>query len=230
MNHSSPNQALHLAKNEVLTFGCMVEMAILDSVAALKDHDFERSQILIEYDKTINAKRFEIEQTVIGVISARHPAGRDLRILSSILDLSRELERIGDYAKGIAVINLRSGGISLPRLLKDLYHMSLRSADMVHRALTAFNLEDVKLADAIIQEDILIDSLYNQLYFEVLDSVVDDARNIERVNHVLWVGHNLERMADRACNICERVIFIATGKAGEVSIPFASAVHQFDHA
>jgi len=230
MKQTQLDHEIRLTKDEVLILGSMAEQAVLDSVAALKDHDFEKSRALLENDKIINSKRFEIERFIIGIIATQHPVSRDLRVLTSILDLSQELERIGDYAKGITTINLRSGGIGLPRLLRDLYHMSHKSADMLHRSLTAFNLEDVELAEAIIQEDILIDSLYNQLYFEVLDNVVDDPRNIERVNHVLWAAHNLERTADRACNICERTIFVATGKLGGMTTSYTSFEYQFHHA
>lgn len=230
MNEFQLDHEIRSARDEILILGSMVEQAVLDSVVALKDHDFDRSRTILEHDKVINAKRFGIQSSVVGIIAKQHPVARDLRILTSILDLSQELERIGDYAKGIATINIRSDGIGLPRLLKDLYHMSHKSADMLHRSLTAFNLEDLELAETIIQEDILIDALYNELYFEVLDSVVDDPRNIERVNYVLWAGHNLERMADRACNICERTIFIATGKLGEVPASHTSFEYQVHHA
>ena len=216
MSHIQLDHELHLVKDEVLLLGSMVEQAVLDSVAALKDQDLERSKIILENDKTINSKRYEIERFTIGIIATQQPAARDLRMLASILDLAGELERIGDYAKGIATINLRFGGLGLTRLLSDLYHMSLKTADMLHRSITAFMLEDPDFAESIIKDDNLVDALYSQLYFEVLNSVVDDPRNIERVNHVLWVGHNLERVADRVTNICERVIFIATGKLGEV--------------
>jgi phosphate transport system protein len=136
-------------------------------------------------------------------------------MLTSMLALASELERIGDYAKGIATINLRSGGLRLTGRLRDVYEISLKSVDMLQHALTAFELEDPETARSTIGDDALVDSLYNQLYTEVMGSAEDDPENVERLNYVLWVGHNLERIADRATNICERVIFIATGKLEE---------------
>lgn len=230
MKHIHLDYELHLLKDEVLLLGSMVEQAVLDSVAALKDQDLGKSRVIVENDKAINSKRFEIERFVIAMIATQQPAARDLRMLASLLALASELERIGDYAKGIATINLRFGGLGLTKLLRDLYHMSLKSADMLHRSLTAFMLEDPNLAESIINEDNLVDTLYSQLYCEVLDCVVADPSNSERINHVLWVGHNLERMADRVTNICERVIFIATGRLGEMSTHYTAHTYQVYNA
>jgi phosphate transport system protein len=220
------DQELRLAKDDILILGSMVEQAILDSVRALKEHDLEKSITIFESDKIINSRRYEIEKFTLAIMATQQPTARDLRMLTAILDLSSELERMGDYAKGIAVINLRSGGLGLTRLLRNLYDMSLKSVDMLHRSLTAFLLEDTDLAKAIIDEDNLVDDLYSQLYHEVLESVVDDPSNIERVNYVLWVGHNLERVADRVTNVCERVIFVATGKMSEISTHYTAYTYQ----
>ena len=212
------DQELRLAKDDILILGSMVEQAILDSVRALKEHDLEKSITIFESDKIINSRRYEIEKFTLAIIATQQP--------TAILDLSSELERMGDYAKGIAVINLRSGGLGLTKLLRNLYDMSLKSVDMLHRSLTAFLLEDTDLAKAIIDEDNLVDDLYSQLYHEVRESVVDDPSNIERVNYVLWVGHNLERVADRVTNVCERVIFVATGRMGEISTHYTAYTYQ----
>jgi|SRR6266540_2631949 len=212
------DQELRLAKDDILILGSMVEQAILDSVRALKEHDLEKSITIFEGDKIVNSRRYEIEKFTLAIIATQQP--------TAILDLSSELERMGDYAKGIAVINLRSGGLGLTKLLRNLYDMSLKSVDMLHRSLTAFLLEDTDLAKAIIDEDNLVDDLYSQLYHDVLESVVDDPSNIERVNYVLWVGHNLERVADRVTNVCERVIFVATGRMGEISTHYTAYTYQ----
>jgi phosphate transport system protein len=222
MNPTLLDHELSLAKDELLLLGSMVEQAILDSVAALKDQDLERSKVILENDKTINSKRYEIERFTIAMIATQQPAARDLRRLTATLDLSSELERIGDYAKGIATINLQSGGLGLTRLLRDVYNMSLKTVDMLHRSLTAFMLEDPDIAESIIKEDSLVDALYLQLYYAVLDSVAEDPGNIKRDNHILWVGYNLERVADRVTNICERVIFVATGKLGDAASQYTA--------
>lgn len=208
---------IHYAKDQILLLGSMVEDAMYRSVRALKDHDFDTSQAILESDRPINQKCFDIESAVISSIAREQPAARDLRVFASVLDLCAELERIGDYAKGIAVINLRSGGLSLPKILNDLYYMSERALDMFHRSLTAFALEDAETARCIAQEDDLIDALYMQVYVEVIDLVVGHPNNMERGNHVLWVAHNLERMADRVTNVCERTVFICAGELHAIS-------------
>lgn len=217
MTRSELNQKIQFAKDQILLLGSMVEDAMYRSVRALKDHDLDASQALLENDISINLKRFEIESAIISSIAMQQPMAHDLRLLASVLDLCTELERIGDYAKGIAVINLRSGGLSLPKILNDLYYMSEKALDMFHRAMTAFVQEDAEQAQAIAQEDDIIDALYEQVYNEVMDLVTESPKNMERGNHVVWVAHNLERMADRVTNICERTVFITTGEFAEVS-------------
>ena len=217
MTRTELDQKIHFAKDQILLLGSMVEDAMYRSVRALKDHDFDVSQALLENDQNINRKRFEIESVVISVIAMQQPAARDLRVFASVLDLCAELERIGDYAKGIAVINLRSGGLSLPKILNDIYYMSEKALNMFHRALTAFIQEDAGVARVIAEEDDIIDALYEQIYIEVIDLVTDNPMNMERGNCVLWVAHNLERMADRVTNVCERAVYIATGELGEIT-------------
>ena len=190
----------------------MVEQAMADSARALKNHNFEASSQIIERDQVINQKRFQIEGDVVAVIATKHPTARDLRILTSILDMSNDLERMGDYGKGIATINLRSGGLNLPKILEDLEYMANQVVDMLHRSLTAFIDTDLTTARHIITEDNLIDSLYEQIYYEVMDIVIENPSHMERANFALWSAHNIERMADRVTNICERTIFVATGE------------------
>jgi phosphate transport system protein len=199
------------AKDDLLILGSLVEQAMADSCRALKDHDFETSKHILERDEIINQKRFQIEGDVIAVIATQQPNTQYLRILTSILDMCNDLERMGDYAKGIATINLRSGGLSLPKILRDIEHMSNQAVDMLHRSLTAFIHTDVEAAQQIAIEDNVIDGLYKQIYFEVMDFVIDNPTDMQRANYVLWVAHNIERMADRVTNICERTIFVVTG-------------------
>jgi phosphate transport system protein len=217
MTRTELDQKVHFARDQILLLGSMVEDAMYRSVRALKDHDLDASQAILENDQAINRKRFEIETAVISSIAMQQPIARDLRLFASVLDLCTELERIGDYAKGIAVINLRSGGLSLPKILNDIYYMSEKTLDMFHRALTAFIQEDVVAAKSIAREDDVIDAMYMQVYVEVIDLVVEHPNNMQRGNDVLCVAHNLERMADRVSNVCERTLFIATGELHEIS-------------
>jgi phosphate transport system protein len=94
--------------------------------------------------------------------------------------------------------------------------MAQKGAEMLHRALTAFINEDVETARSIPPEDDEVDGLYTQIYHELMMFVIQDPKTIERANWLLWVAHNLERLADRVTNICERTIFIATGELKEI--------------
>jgi len=203
-------------KDDVLVLGSMVEQAILDSVEALRKRDIKASQKIFAQDREINAKRFEIENKLMILIATQQPMARDLRILASTLEIVSELERMGDYAKGIANINIRMGDAPLLKPLIDVPRMANKGVDMLHRALTAFVNEDVETAQAIPVEDDEVDALYNQVYRELMTYVIADPTAIERANWLLWVAHNLERFADRVTNICERTIFIATGEMAEI--------------
>jgi phosphate transport system protein len=198
-------------KDEILILGSMVEQATLDSVEALKKRDLTWSENIIAADKLINAKRFKLENDVMVLIATQQPMARDLRVIASILEVISELERMGDYAKGIAVINLRMGDQPLLKPLVDIPRMAEKGVDMLHRALTAFVAEDADAARSIPAEDDEVDRLYEQVYRELMTYVMADAKTIERANYLLWAAHNLERLADRVTNICERTEFMVTG-------------------
>ena len=203
-------------RDEMLLLGSMVEEAIHQSVHALKKRDVEASRRVYEMDSQINAKRFAIEEQVMVSIATQQPTARDLRLLASILEVSGELERMGDYAKGIATVNIRMGDQPLLKPLIDIPRMADKAADMLHRSLAAFINEDAETARAIPKEDDEIDELYTQVYRELMTFVMADAKSIERANWLLWVAHNLERVADRVTNICERTIFIVSGELKEL--------------
>jgi phosphate transport system protein len=203
-------------KDELLVLGSMVEQQTIETVEALKKRDVEASRHIHEVDNTINAKRYAIENQVMIVIATQQPMAHDLRLLASILEVSGELERMGDYAKGIATVNIRMGEQQLLKPLIDIPRMAQKGADMLHRALTAFINEDVAAAQAIPAEDDEVDGLYTQIYHELMMFVIQDPRTIERANWLLWVAHNLERLADRVTNICERTVFVATGEMNEI--------------
>jgi len=203
-------------KDELLLLGSMVEQQILDSVEALKKRDIDAARQIYETDSKINAKRYAIEEQVMILIATQQPMAHDLRLLASVLEVAGELERMGDYAKGIATVNLRMGNEPLLKPLIDIPRMAQKSVDMLHRALTAFINEDVEGARAIPPEDDEVDGLYTQVYRELMTFVLADPSTIDRANYMLWTAHNLERVADRVTNICERTVFIATGEFKEI--------------
>jgi len=210
------DQELQRLQDDVLLLGNMVENALTDSVQHLKKRDFEGSQRLIAEDRRINERRFAIEDRVLTLIATQQPMARDLRTLAAVLEIITELERIGDYAKGIARINLMIGEQPLLKPLIDIPLMAEKARDMLHRALDAFVRQDVELARAIPDDDDDVDNLYNQVYRELLTMLMSQPRNGEQANYLLWVAHNLERAADRVINLCERVVFTVTGEMVEL--------------
>jgi phosphate transport system protein len=204
-------------KDELLIMGSMVEQQILDAVDSLKKRDIDASRRVHDVDLQVNAKRYAIEEQVMIVIATQQPMAHDLRLLASILEIAGELERMGDYAKGIATVNIRMGNEALLKPLIDIPRMAQIGVDMLHRALAAFVNEDVDTARLIPAEDDEVDALYKQVYRELMTFVMEDPKNIERSNWLLWVAHNLERFSDRVTNVCERTIFIVTGEIKEIT-------------
>jgi phosphate transport system protein len=210
------DRELQRLQDEILALGSMVENALTESVEILKRRDMEGSRRLIAQDRAINEKRFAIEADALILIATQQPMAGDVRTLAAILELSTELERIGDYAKGIARINLMMGEGPLIKPLIDIPRMAEKARAMLHRALDAFVRRDVDLARAIPAEDDEVDALYNQVYRELITLILTNPRTIDQANYLLWVAHNLERAADRVTNICERVVFTVTGKMMEM--------------
>jgi phosphate transport system protein len=203
--------------DEILVLDSMVENATLSAVEALKKRDVVSAQRIYDEDSNINAKRFELENELIVTIATQQPImAHDLRLLASIYEVIGELERIGDYAKGIAKITLLIGEQPLVKPLIDVPRMAEIAISMLHRAVDAFVNGNVDLARSIPPEDDQVDALYNQVYRELVTIMFSDPSTIDRANHLLWVAHNLERMADRVTNICERTIYIATGQLIEM--------------
>jgi phosphate transport system protein len=203
-------------EDRVLALGSLVEKALLDSVHTLKVRDMKRGRRLIADDRMINESRYAIEADALALIATQQPMAGDLRTLAAILEIVTELERMGDYAKGIARINQMIGQESLLKPLIDIPKMADEAQDMLRQALDAFVRRDVELARSIPQRDDMVDELYNAVYRELMTFVIENPKNIEQANYLLWVAHNLERTADRVTNICERVVFTVTGEMVEM--------------
>ena len=205
--------------DELLVLDSMVEQAIIDSVDALKRRDLAMAKKVYDSDATVNAKRFEIENECMITIATQQPimAG-DLRLLASILEVVGELERMGDYAKGIAKICLMLGDQPHVKPLIDIPRMAEIAVSMLHRAVGAFISKDTEAARLIPQEDDMVDGLYNQIYRELVAIMLTNPTTIDRANYLMWAAHNLERVADRVTNVCERTIYVTTGELKEIDI------------
>ena len=215
LRHTFEREMQHL-QDELLVLGSMVENAITGSVETLRKRDLEGSRRVIAEDRLINERRFRIEADALTVIATQQPIASDLRALASTMEIAAELERMGDYAKGIANINLMVGEQPLVKPLVDIPRMAIKARDMLHRALEAFIKRDTDMAAAIPAEDDEVDDLYNQVYRELITVIFNNPKTIEQANHLLWVAHNLERTADRVTNICERTMFTVTGEMAEI--------------
>ena len=202
--------------DDLLVMGSMVEKAIELSIEALKKRDLDVAQKVIDDDIYINEKRFDIEEKCIQIIATQQPMAGDLRAIVSVLNIISELERIGDHAEGIAKIVIMIGDEPPLKPLIDLPRMAEITVDMLHRSLSALAAKDEETARQIVVEDDKVDDLYNQVYRELLTFMAEDPKSITRATRLIWVAHNLERSADRVTNICERIVYTATGKIEEI--------------
>ncbi len=208
---------LQMLLDQVLVLGSMVEQAVLDSLEALKRRDLTAARRIYEADLQINEKRYSIESGCVTLIATQQPMARDVRFLAAILEIITELERIGDYAKGICKITqLISEEDIDPVLLYDLDQMAGHGLAMLRRSLDAFVNGDATTARHIPDEDAKVDQLYNEVYHKLMEEMAADITTIDRANHIMWAAHNLERMSDRVTNICERIIYVATGEMKEL--------------
>jgi phosphate transport system protein len=210
------HKKLRQIQDDILAMGSMVEKAITNSVEALKDRNLEMAHQIIAEDKKVNRKRFEIEEKCIQLIATQQPMASDLRNIICILNIVTELERIGDYAEGIAKIVIMIGDEPPLKPLIDIPRMAEKVVDMLHRSLDALINHSADAAKQIATEDDEVDNLYDQVFRELLTFMIEDPKTITRATRLIWVAHNLERSADRATNICERVVFFVTGKMEEI--------------
>ncbi len=202
-------------EGDVLAMGQSVVKAIERSMEALQKRDSHLAHQIIAADSLINKQRFSIEGKCITLIASQRPVESDLRIVVAILNILTELERIGDYAEGIAKIVIMIGNEAPLKPLIDIPRMGEITRDMVTKSLQSLVTRDVELAKRVLSLDNIVDSLYDQVFRELLTFMMVDPKTINRATRLIWIAHNLERAADRATNICERVIFTETGKMEE---------------
>jgi phosphate transport system protein len=211
------HRELEHLQDEVLVLGSMVEKATLRAVDALRTRNTAAARAIEAEDTLINRKRFEIEEAALLLMATQQPMASDLRRLAAIVHIVTDLERMGDYAAGIARICVQIGDEPLIKPLIDIPRMAEKTSSMLRRALDAFVERDVAAAEAIALEDDEVDALYQQVYRELVMLMLANPRTIDQATHLLWAAHNLERVGDRVQNICERVVFVVTGRMQEFS-------------
>ena len=212
------HKRLREIQDDVLAMGSMVEKATSYSIEALKDRDLDKAQEVIANDLQINEKRFNIEEKCIQLIATQQPMASDLRAIICILNIITEIERMGDYAEGIAKVVIIIGDEPPLKPLIDIPRMAEKVNDMLHRSLDALISRDADAAKQIVNEDDEVDNLYDQVFRELLVFMAEDPKTITRATRLIWVAHNLERSADRVTNICERVVYLITGKMEELGV------------
>jgi phosphate transport system protein len=210
------NRQMKKLNDDLLFLGSMVIHATIDAVAALNKRDLAKARRTYDGDTKINSKRYEIENNVMVLIATQQPMGRDVRFLASAFEVANELERMGDYAKGIARICIMMADHPPLHHRVEIPQMSESTTNMLQRALDAFSTGDIEAARSIPKEDDLIDSLYNEVFRGLITKMVTDPTAINQANYLMWAAHNLERMADRVTNICERTVYVVTGRFEEI--------------
>jgi phosphate transport system protein len=205
-------------QKDLLALGDLVDKAIERSIRSLASRDLELAQQIIDEDILINQAQRDLEEGCLVLIATQQPLASDLRIIIAVSNIAIELERMGDYAKGIAKITLMIGDQPPLKPLIDIPRMAEKGRQLLHQQLDAFIRRDPESARRLGVEDDEVDDLYDQVYRELLFFMTQDPKTITRATHLLWVAHNLERIADRTTNIGERVVFLVTGQVEELNL------------
>ena len=211
-------QELREVQDKMLIMGSMVAQALRDGMDALRRQDADAAWIVVAGDRNINARRYRLEEDCLMLIATQQPMARDLRMLAGVLEIASELERMGDYAKGLAKITLFIGKEPLVKPLVHMPQMCEKAIAMLQDALEAYVNQDIKAAHDIPKRDDEVDELYNLINRELLDIMIKNPSKIDHANYLSWAAHNLERAADRVTNICERIIYTATGEFVEMDV------------
>ncbi len=199
-------------REELLKLSRMAENALGESVRILRNRLFNEGEALILNDENINLQCHDIEEQCLNIIATQQPVAGDLRFLFATMQIAMELERIADYAKGIAVINSRIPPGSHMKPLADIPRMQKKAGEMLELSIDAFLDRDVEAAEKLPAMDVEIDLLYEQVYRELVTHVMQNPERIADAMLLTFAAHNLERVGDRVVNICERVVYLCTGE------------------
>jgi|TARA_B100000686_G_scaffold122694_1_gene129967 phosphate transport system protein len=202
---------LNQVQDEVVELASMVEKAIFKSIDALKSRDIELSKQVVEEDDEIDNKQQALEDLCVDLIALEAPMAVDLRVIISAMMVANELERMGDYAEGIAKLSIAMGDLPPLKPLIDIPRMAEKSVSMLRRSIESYVGRDIEGARQVYRDDDEVDEIYEQVYRELLTYMMADPSTIQRATYLLWVSHDLERVADRTTNIAERVMYLVTG-------------------
>lgn len=217
MSREHYDQQLRGLQDDLLRLSSLVESAVSRSVLALQNQDVEAARQVIAEDDIIDRRQYALEDKALLLIARQAPMAADLRMISAVISIASELERIGDYAEGIAKIAIRGANEPLVKPLQYIPEMAEKSLSMLREAMDAFVNRDVAAAQRLASDDTEVDNLTTRLQNDLLDYMLRDPKNIERSLHLIFVAHNLERVADRTTNIAERLTFLVTGQIVELN-------------
>lgn len=198
-------------ESRVIAMGKTVETAISSSVKALKDRNLEEAEKIIRDDDLINRQRWEIEEDCVTQIAMQQPVASDLREIITILNIITDLERMGDHAEGIAKIVLLLGNKAPVEAFTHISIMADKAIEMLRKSIDAFIRRDAKAAEAICTLDDEVDALNDKVYNEMIQYMINQPQTVTRATYQIWAARNLERIADHVTNICERIVYLATG-------------------
>jgi phosphate transport system protein len=210
-------QQLDALQDSLVRLGDMVCEAISNSIQALQERNLDLAGQVVANDRELNQVRFTVDEACLVLLATQQPTASDLRRIISAMNVVLDLERMGDHAANVAKIAIRIGDEPPLKPLIDVPYMARRCCDMLRRALSVYAEPDIEVARAIIKDDEIVDQLYDQVFRELLTYMLEDENTIQRAMHLLFVAHNLERIADRVTNICERAIYVKTGEMRELA-------------
>jgi phosphate transport system protein len=205
-------------EQELINMGDMVTIAIKCALNSLQSQNLDEAEKVISGDLRINNKRWYIEEQCINFIATQQPVASDLREIITILNITTNLERMGDHAAGIGKIVLMYGKNPLVKPLIDIPRMAEKAISMLRGSLKAFVDRDADAARSIWHEDDEVDMLQDQVYRELLTYMIENPKNITPGTYLLWISHNLECISDRVTNICERIIYLVTGEMEKIRV------------
>ncbi len=206
------DQQLRSLQDDLLRLASLVESAIGRAITALRNQDVDEARRIIADDDNIDRRQYALEDKALLLIARQAPMAADLRMISAVISIASELERIGDYAEGIAKITIRGADEPQLKPLIDVPRMAELALRMLRESVDAFVNRDIAAARQLVKHEAEVDELTTQVQNELLSYMLRDPKNIERALHLIFVAHNLERVADRTTNIAERLIFLVTGE------------------
>lgn len=204
-------------KHDVLRMGTLVERIVDMAVTSLKEQKLEVAQLVNNEDNKIDELDIHIENECMNLIALQQPLAKDLRTIATVMKIITDLERMGDNAVNISKITLQIGKEPLIKPLIDIPRMSQIVQKMLKLSLDAFLNEDIKLAEEVARMDEEVDDLYEKVLNDILSFIIENNNVTVQATKLMFVGRYLERIADHATNICERIIYMVTGELKEIN-------------